>query len=153
MIDDDPERLVKIQVGNRFYSPIEMSAYVLKELTQRAAHILKTTINKAVITVPAYFNDAQRQATSDAGKLAGLDELCIVNEPRPASLAYGLWLHKAEEKTIAVYDFGGGTFDISLLNTNNGIFEVLATNADTYLGGDDFDKAIVGYWMQSLGLF
>ena len=147
IIDDDTESLVKIQVGNKFYSPIELSAYILKELKKRAEHILKTPVNKAVITVPAYFNDAQRQATRDAGKLAGLDVLRIVNEPTAASLAYGLGLNKNEEKTIAVYDLGGGTFDISILKITNGIFEVLSTNGDTYLGGDDFDFAIVKFWM------
>jgi molecular chaperone HscA len=105
-----------------------------------------------VITVPAYFNDAQRQATRDAGKLAGLDVLRIVNEPTAASLAYGLGLHKEEEKTIAVYDLGGGTFDISILKISNGIFEVLSTNGDTYLGGDDIDNAIVKFWLQQSGI-
>ena len=152
VIDDNTENLVKVQVGNKFYSPVELSSFILKELKQRAEHILKTPVNKAVITVPAYFNDAQRQATRDAGKLAGLDVLRIVNEPTAASLAYGLGLHKEEEKTIAVYDLGGGTFDISILKINNGIFEVLSTNGDTYLGGDDFDNTIVKYWLQQLGL-
>jgi molecular chaperone HscA len=148
VIDDDTESLVKVQVGSRFYSPIELSSFILKELKQRAEHILKTPVTKAVITVPAYFNDAQRQATRDAGKLAGLDVLRIVNEPTAASLAYGLGLEKDTEKTIAVYDLGGGTFDISILKITNGIFEVLSTNGDTYLGGDDLDRAIVKYWMR-----
>jgi molecular chaperone HscA len=148
VIDDDTDRLVKVQVGNTFYSPIELSALILKELKGRAEHILKTPVNRAVITVPAYFNDAQRQATRDAGKLAGLDVLRIINEPTAASLAYGLGLNTHEDKTIAVYDLGGGTFDISILKISNGIFEVLSTNGDTYLGGDDFDRAIVQYWMQ-----
>jgi molecular chaperone HscA len=148
IIDDNTESLVKVQVGDKFYSPIELSSYILKELKYRAEHILKTPVNKAVITVPAYFNDAQRQATRDAGKLAGLDVLRIVNEPTAASLAYGLGLNKDEHKTIAVYDLGGGTFDISILKINNGIFEVLSTNGDTYLGGDDLDSAIVKYWLQ-----
>jgi molecular chaperone HscA len=139
-------------VGNKFYSPVDLSSFILKELKQRAEHILKTPVNKAVITVPAYFNDAQRQATRDAGKLAGLDVLRIVNEPTAASLAYGLGLHKEEEKTIAVYDLGGGTFDISILKISNGIFEVLSTNGDTYLGGDDLDNAIVKYWLQQSGV-
>ncbi len=152
VIDDNTENLVKVQVGNKFYSPVDLSSFVLKELKQRAEHILKTPVNKAVITVPAYFNDAQRQATRDAGKLAGLDVLRIVNEPTAASLAYGLGLHKDEEKAIAVYDLGGGTFDISILKISNGIFEVLSTNGDTYLGGDDFDNAIVKYWLQQSGL-
>ncbi|MBC7830283.1 MAG: Fe-S protein assembly chaperone HscA [Chitinophagaceae bacterium] len=148
VIDDDTERLVKIQVGDKFYSPIELSSFILKELKERAEHILKTSIKKAVITVPAYFNDSQRQATRDAGKLAGIDVLRIINEPTAASLAYGLGIQKNEEKIIAVYDLGGGTFDVSILRIVNGIFEVLSTNGDTYLGGDDFDQAIVGFWLQ-----
>src|SRR4051812_12274036 len=152
VIDDNTESLVKVQVGNKFYSPIDLSSFILKELKQRAEHILKTPVTKAVITVPAYFNDAQRQATRDAGKLAGLDVLRIINEPTAASLAYGLGLGKEESKTIAVYDLGGGTFDISILQITNGIFEVLSTNGDTYLGGDDFDNAIVQYWMKGAGI-
>jgi molecular chaperone HscA len=148
VFEDDSDRLVKIQVGDRFYSPIELSSFILRELKHRAEHILKTPVNKAVITVPAYFNDAQRQATRDAGKLAGIDVLRIVNEPTAASLAYGLGLKPDEEKTIAVYDLGGGTFDISILKISNGIFEVLSTHGDTYLGGDDFDNAIVEYWKE-----
>ncbi len=148
IIDDNTESLVKVQVGDKFYSPIELSSFILKELKQRAEHILKTPVTKAVITVPAYFNDAQRQATRDAGKLAGLDVLRIINEPTAASLAYGLGLDKQVEKTIAVYDLGGGTFDISILKITNGIFEVLSTNGDTYLGGDDLDNAIVKHWME-----
>jgi molecular chaperone HscA len=148
VIDDNTESLVKVQVGNKFYSPIELSSFILEELKKRAEHILKTPVTKAVITVPAYFNDAQRQATRDAGKLAGLDVLRIINEPTAASLAYGLGMNPTEEKTIAVYDLGGGTFDISILKIANGIFEVLSTNGDTYLGGDDLDRAIIEYWMQ-----
>ncbi|MEI9808496.1 MAG: Hsp70 family protein [Bacteroidota bacterium] len=141
-----------MQAGDTFYSPIELSSFILKELKARAEHILKTQVTKAVITVPAYFNDAQRQATRDAGKLAGLDVLRIVNEPTAASLAYGLGLEKESEKTVAVYDLGGGTFDISILRITNGIFEVLSTNGDTYLGGDDFDRAIVDHWLSKLGI-
>lgn len=152
IIDDDTDSLVKVQVGNKFYSPIELSSFLLKELKHRAEHILKTPVTKAVVTVPAYFNDAQRQATRDAGRLAGLDILRIVNEPTAASLAYGLGLNPQEEKTIAVYDLGGGTFDISILHISNGIFEVLSTNGDTYLGGDDLDQLIVQYWMDALKL-
>ncbi len=152
VIDDETDSLVKVQVGNKFYSPVELSSFILKELKTRAEHILKTPVSKAVITVPAYFNDAQRQATRDAGKLAGLDVLRIVNEPTAASLAYGLGLDPTEEKTIAVYDLGGGTFDISILRIHNGIFEVLSTNGDTYLGGDDFDRVIMHHWMQLAGL-
>ncbi|MBI1344045.1 MAG: Fe-S protein assembly chaperone HscA [Terrimonas sp.] len=152
VIDDNTESLVKIQAGNKFYSPVELSSYILKELKHRAEHILKTPVTRAVITVPAYFNDAQRQATRDAGKLAGLDVLRIVNEPTAASLAYGLGLNKEESKTVAVYDLGGGTFDISILRIAGGIFEVLSTNGDTYLGGDDFDQAIVDYWVGQTGI-
>lgn len=152
VINDNTDSLVKVQVGDKFYSPIELSSFILEELKKRAEHILKTPVNKAVITVPAYFNDAQRQATRDAGKLAGLDVLRIVNEPTAASLAYGIGLNKDETKTIAVYDLGGGTFDVSILRIAAGIFEVLSTNGDTYLGGDDFDRAIVHYWIKQLGL-
>ncbi len=152
IIDDNTDALVKIKVGDTFYSPIELSSYILKELKKRAEHILKTGISKAVITVPAYFNDAQRQATRDAGRLAGLDVLRIINEPTAASLAYGLGVKSNEEKTIAVYDLGGGTFDISILTLHNGIFEVLSTNGDTYLGGDDMDNAIVKHWQRQLGI-
>jgi len=152
VIDNDDEKLVKVQIGKQFYSPIDLSSFILKELKARAEHILKTPVTKAVITVPAYFNDAQRQATRDAGKLAGLDVMRIVNEPTAAALAYGLGLDKESEKTIAVYDLGGGTFDISILKITNGIFEVLSTNGDTYLGGDDFDRTIVEYWMNEFGV-
>jgi molecular chaperone HscA len=152
IIDDNTEGLVKVQVGNTFYSPIDLSALILKELKSRAEHILKTPVNKAVITVPAYFNDAQRQATRDAGKLAGLDVLRIINEPTAASLAYGIGLDPNETKIIAVYDLGGGTFDVSILRLTGGIFEVLATNGDTYLGGDDMDRLIVQHWCNEAGI-
>jgi molecular chaperone HscA len=152
VIDDDSESLVKIKVGDKFYTPIELSALILKELKARAEHALKTPVNRAVITVPAYFNDSQRQATRDAGKLAGLDVLRIVNEPTAASLAYGIGLDPEETKTIAVYDLGGGTFDVSILQIQNGIFEVLSTNGDTFLGGDDFDRIIVDYWIEKNNL-
>jgi len=147
IIDDNNDSLVKVQLGDQFYSPIELSGHILTALKNRAEHILKTPVSKAVITVPAYFNDSQRQATRDAGKLAGLDVLRIINEPTAASLAYGLGLDPSEEKTIAVYDLGGGTFDISILKISGGVFEVLSTNGDTYLGGDDLDRAIIEYWM------
>jgi molecular chaperone HscA len=149
IIDDENDSLVKIKSGDRFYTPIELSAEILKELKARAEHALKTPVNRAVITVPAYFNDSQRQATRDAGKLAGLDVLRIVNEPTAASLAYGIGLDPAQQKTIAVYDLGGGTFDVSILSIQNGIFEVLSTNGNTFLGGDDFDRAIVHYWIEN----
>lgn len=148
VIDDDTESLVKIKVGDKFYTPIELSGMILKELKDRAEHALKTPVNRAVITVPAYFNDSQRQATRDAGKLAGLDVLRIVNEPTAASLAYGIGLNPEETKTVAVYDLGGGTFDVSILQIQNGIFEVLSTNGNTFLGGDDFDRAIADYWIE-----
>lgn len=152
VIDDDSESLVKIKVGDTFYTPIQLSGLILKELKERAEHALKTPVNRAVVTVPAYFNDSQRQATRDAGKLAGLDVLRIVNEPTAASLAYGIGLSPDETKTIAVYDLGGGTFDVSILQIQNGIFEVLATNGDTFLGGDDFDRAILNYWIEKNNL-
>lgn len=148
IIDDENDSLVKIKAADKFYTPIELSAEILKELKARAEHALKTPVNRAVITVPAYFNDSQRQATRDAGRLAGLDVLRIVNEPTAASLAYGLGLDPMQQKTIAVYDLGGGTFDVSVLAIQNGIFEVLATNGNTFLGGDDFDRAIVHYWIE-----
>ena len=151
-IIDDVGRLVKVQLNDRFYSAVDLASFILKELKKTAEHILKTPVNKAVITVPAYFNDAQRQATRDAGKLAGLDVLRIINEPTAASLAYGFGLNKEESKTIAVYDLGGGTFDISILTINNGIFEVLSTNGDTFLGGDDIDNAIADHWINKFDL-
>ena len=152
VIDDNSEGLVKIRVDDRFYSPIELSADILKELRARAEHALKTPVNRAVITVPAYFNDSQRQATRDAGRLAGLEVLRIVNEPTAAALAYGIGLDPDEEKTVAVYDLGGGTFDISILRIQQGIFEVLSTNGDTYLGGDDFDRAVSDHWTDGFQL-
>lgn len=142
IIDNDQSELVKVQVGNTFYTPIELSSFILSTLKRRAEHILKTTVSKCVITVPAYFNDSQRQATRDAGKLAGLEVLRIINEPTAASLAYGIGTSSNDDRTIAVYDLGGGTFDISILNISQGVFDVLSTNGDTYLGGDDIDKAL-----------
>ena len=146
-IIDEEDKLVKVKIGSRYYSPIELSSLILKELKQIAEQKLNQTVNKVVITVPAYFNDSQRQATRDAGKLAGLDVLRIINEPTAASLAYGIGLNQDEAKTVAVYDLGGGTFDISILTIQNGIFEVLATNGDTLLGGDDIDNAIMQLWL------
>lgn len=142
----EDEGLVRVNVNNKFYTPVELSSYILKTLVTQAEEALNRKISRAVITVPAYFNDAQRQATRDAGKLAGLDVLRIVNEPTAASLAYGLGLDKNKEETIAVYDLGGGTFDVSVLRIENGIFEVLSTKGDTFLGGDDFDLAIAEKW-------
>ncbi|MFM2138171.1 MAG: Fe-S protein assembly chaperone HscA, partial [Bacteroidota bacterium] len=143
---------VRIAVKGKLYTPPELSAFVLRELKSRAEVALGEAVSQAVITVPAYFNDAQRQATRDAGKLAGLDVLRIVNEPTAASLAYGLGLDTNDTRTIAVYDLGGGTFDISILRISGGVFDVLATNGDTYLGGDDLDRAISAFWAGSLGL-
>ena len=151
IIDDDTESLVKIRVNDQFYTPIELSAEILKSLKFRVEQDLGRPVHRAVITVPAYFNDAQRQATRDAGRLAGLDVLRIVNEPTAASLAYGLDKEGKEAHTIAVFDLGGGTFDISILHLHDGIFEVLSTNGDTFLGGDDFDRAIIDYWTQEYG--
>ncbi|MBX2892390.1 MAG: molecular chaperone DnaK [Saprospiraceae bacterium] len=150
ILDDDTDSLVKIRVKTRFYTPVELSALILKELKNRIENELGTAVSKAVITVPAYFNDNQRQATRDAGKLAGLDVLRIVNEPTAAALAYGLGNEEGRTETIAVYDLGGGTFDISILRIENGIFEVLSTNGDTFLGGDDFDRVIVDFWLKQL---
>ncbi|MCH2023284.1 MAG: Fe-S protein assembly chaperone HscA [Saprospiraceae bacterium] len=152
IIDNDVEdSLVKIRVRDKFYTPVELSAKILEQLKKRIEKSLDVVVSKAVITVPAYFNDAQRQATRDAGKLAGLEVLRIVNEPTAASLAYGIGLDADDVKTVAVYDLGGGTFDISILNIEHGIFEVLATNGDTFLGGDDFDRAIQQYWVSEYG--
>jgi molecular chaperone HscA len=145
--DDNTDTLVKVRVKDKFYSPIELSAEILKELKFKAEKIMDCEVKQAVITVPAYFNDSQRQATRDAGKLAGLDVMRIVNEPTAASLAYGIGLDQDKSKTVAVYDFGGGTFDVSILRIEAGIFEVLSTRGNTFLGGDDFDHKIVDYWI------
>jgi molecular chaperone HscA len=147
-IIDEEDRLVKVKMGDKIYSPIELSSFILKELKIIAENKLGQSISKVVITVPAYFNDSQRQATRDAGKLAGMDVLRIINEPTAASLAYGIGMNNEEAKTVAVYDLGGGTFDISILSIQNGIFEVLATNGDTFLGGDDIDRAILNFWKE-----
>ncbi len=135
------QEVVRIRIGDRELTPPEISALVLKELKRRAERHFGRSVEKAVITVPAYFNDSQRQATKDAGRIAGLDVLRIVNEPTAACLAYGL--QRKKEGVIAVYDLGGGTFDISVLKVKDGIFEVLSTNGDTHLGGDDFDRTLV----------
>jgi Fe-S protein assembly chaperone HscA len=139
-IQSQGKEIVKIQINDRDYTPPEISAMILKELKFIAEKELKRSVVQAVITVPAYFNDAQRQATKDAGKLAGLEVLRILNEPTAAALAYGL--DKIKEGTIAVYDFGGGTFDISILKVKDGVFQVLSTNGDTHLGGDDIDNRL-----------
>lgn len=132
-----------IEVNGEDYSPSQMSSFILRKLKEDAESFLGETVDQAVITVPAYFNDAQRQATKDAGKIAGLEVLRIINEPTAAALAYGL--DKGENKVIAVYDLGGGTFDVSLLEIGDGVFEVLSTNGDTFLGGEDFDLRIVDF--------
>jgi len=138
------EGLVRLAVGGREVTPPEVSAVVLKALKERAERHFGESVEKAVVTVPAYFNDAQRQATKDAGRIAGLDVVRIVNEPTAASLAYGL--HRLSEGVVAVYDLGGGTFDVSILRVKDGVFEVLATNGDTHLGGDDFDR-VLALWL------
>ncbi len=140
--------IVRIRVGEREVTPPEVSALILRALKERAEAHLGEPVRKAVITVPAYFNDSQRQATKDAGRIAGLEVLRIVNEPTAASLAYGL--HRLTEGTVAVYDLGGGTFDISILKVKDGIFEVLATNGNTHLGGDDFDRALVDWLLADI---
>src|SRR6056297_679481 len=134
---------VHVEVKGKAYSPPEISAMVLQKLRADAESYLGEKVTQAVITVPAYFNDSQRQATKDAGKIAGLEVLRIINEPTAASLAYGLE-KKANEK-IAVFDLGGGTFDVSILDVGDGVFEVLSTNGDTHLGGDDWDQRLINY--------
>ena len=133
-----------IEAKGEKYSPSQISAFILQKMKETAEKYLGQEVTKAVITVPAYFNDAQRQATKDAGKIAGLEVLRIINEPTAASLAYGLD-KKKENKKIAVYDLGGGTFDVSILELGDGVFEVKSTNGDTFLGGEDFDNTIVDY--------
>lgn len=135
-----------VEVAKKKYSPSQISAYVLQKMKETAENYLGETVTQAVITVPAYFNDAQRQATKDAGKIAGLEVLRIINEPTAAALAYGL--DKTENKTIVVYDLGGGTFDVSVLEIGDGVFEVKATNGDTFLGGEDFDMKILNYLIE-----
>ncbi|MDP4832890.1 MAG: molecular chaperone DnaK [Rickettsiaceae bacterium] len=132
-----------VEVDGKKYSPSQVSAYILQKMKETAENFLGETVTQAVITVPAYFNDAQRQATKDAGKIAGLEVLRIINEPTAAALAYGF--DKSENKTIAVYDLGGGTFDVSVLEIGDGVFEVKATNGDTFLGGEDFDMRILNF--------
>src|SRR6476646_8285969 len=138
--NQDRESVIQLRLGDRTFTPPEISAAVLRQLKDNAEAALGAPVTQAVITVPAYFNDAQRQATKDAGRLAGLEVLRLVNEPTAASLAYGL--HRRPEGRIAVYDLGGGTFDISILKVKDGIFELLSTNGDTHLGGDDMDRRL-----------
>src|SRR5712675_2362537 len=139
-----PDGAVRFQIQGRQYAPEEISALVLRKLVEDASKFLGEKINEAVVTVPAYFNDAQRQATRDAGRIAGLEVLRIINEPTAAALAYGL--DKKKNETVLVFDLGGGTFDVSILDVGDGVFEVRSTSGDTHLGGDDFDKKIVD-WM------
>ena len=134
---------IKCPVLNKQFAPEEISAQVLRKLADDASSYLGEKVTQAVITVPAYFNDSQRQATKDAGKIAGLEVLRIINEPTAAALAYGL--DKKSQETILVFDLGGGTFDVSILEVGDGVFEVKATAGDTHLGGDDFDKKIVDW--------
>jgi molecular chaperone DnaK len=144
-IDPDSDNVIRVRLGDRTFTPPEISAYILRELKSWAENYFNEPVDRAVITVPAYFNDAQRQATKDAGRLAGLEVLRLVNEPTAAALAYGL--HKQKRGHVAVYDFGGGTFDISILKlistTEGDIYQVLSTNGDTHLGGDDIDNALL----------
>ena len=142
-ITEGPNGDAWVQGRDKKYAPSEISAFILQKMKETAESYLGATVEKAVITVPAYFNDAQRQATKDAGKIAGLEVLRIINEPTAAALAYGL--DKGDNRTIVVYDLGGGTFDVSVLEIGDGVFEVKATNGDTFLGGEDFDMRIVSY--------
>jgi molecular chaperone DnaK len=147
-IVEGSESVLKLQLGDKIMTPPEVSAYVLRKLKEDAEDVLGADVTQAVITVPAYFNDAQRQATKDAGRIAGLEVLRLVNEPTAAALAYGL--DKRKEGLVAVYDFGGGTFDISILRLHDGIFEVLATNGDTHLGGDDIDNLLLNIALEDI---
>ena len=148
-VSGDSEHVIRLKIFGKEYTPPQLSAFILRELKQNAETALGEEIVNAVVTVPAYFNDAQRQATKDAGRIAGLDVLRIVNEPTAASLAYGL--NERQHGTIAVYDFGGGTFDISILKLSEGIFEVLSTSGDTHLGGDDIDEQLIRLVMNEIG--
>src|ERR1700690_1365496 len=139
-IDPASKNVIRVRLGDRVFTPPEISAFILRELKMWAEEYFQDTVGRAVITVPAYFNDAQRQATRDAGRLAGIEVLRLLNEPTAAALAYGL--DKQAEGTFAVFDLGGGTFDVSILKLQGGIFEVKATGGDSALGGDDFDRAI-----------
>src|SRR5277367_3486093 len=145
-IDAASKNVIRVMLGDKVFTPPEISAFILRELKSWAEAFFGETVDRAVITVPAYFNDAQRQATKDAGKIAGLEVLRLVNEPTAAALAYGL--HEKQRGRVAVYDLGGGTFDISVLKliaaAEGDIYQVLSTNGDTHLGGDDLDNALIG---------
>ena len=143
MAPDSNRVAVDLPNGGKKYTPPEISAFILQKMRQTAEDYLGTSVSEAVITVPAYFNDAQRQATKDAGKIAGLTVRRIINEPTAAALAYGL--DKKTDQKIAVFDLGGGTYDISVLEIGDGVFEVKATNGDTHLGGDDFDQVLIDW--------
>src|ERR1051325_2427854 len=143
------ESVLKLKLGDKVMTPPEVSAHILRKLKEDAEEVLGADVTQAVITVPAYFNDAQRQATKDAGRIAGLEVLRLVNEPTAAALAYGL--DKRKEGLVAVYDFGGGTFDVSILRLHDGIFEVLATNGYTHLGGDDIDNLLLRIAIEDIG--
>src|SRR5947208_3453765 len=147
-VESGPNGLAAVEIAGKKYTPPEISAMILQKMKQTAEDYLGYTVEKAVITVPAYFNDSQRQATKDAGKIAGLEVVRIINEPTAAALAYGL--DKKKDETIAVFDFGGGTYDISILEVGEGVVEVKSTNGDTHLGGDDFDRRLVDVMMQDL---
>src|SRR6204780_2620103 len=142
-IDPTSSNVIRVQLGDKVFTPPEISAFILRELKSWAEEFFHETVDRAVITVPAYFNDAQRQATKDAGRIAGLEVLRIINEPTAAALAYGL--DKKSNETIAVYDFGGGTFDISILEVGDGVVEVKSTNGDTHLGGDNIDHKLIDW--------
>src|ERR1700682_2831966 len=139
--DLQPGEVLRIKLGDKTFTPPEISAFILRQLKRNAERFFAAPVTQSVITVPAYFNDAQRQATKDAGRIAGLEVLRLVNEPTAASLAYGL--DQKKNGIVAVYEIGGGTFDISILKLHDGIFEVIATNGDTHLGGDDIDNLLI----------
>ena len=143
-IESGSNDTVRVKIGDRNYTPQELSAMILQKMKSTAEDYLGTEVTEAVITVPAYFNDAERQATKEAGAIAGLEVKRIINEPTAAALAYGMD-KKNKDLKIAVYDLGGGTFDISILELGDGVFEVLSTNGDVHLGGDDFDSVIINW--------
>src|SRR3954463_3772350 len=145
-VGDGPNGMAAVEIAGKRYTPPEISAMILQKMKQTAEDYLGHSVDRAVITVPAYFNDSQRQATKDAGKIAGLEVKRIINEPTAAALAYGL--DKKKEEKIAVFDLGGGTFDVSILQLGDSVFEVLSTNGDTHLGGEDFDMRIVNHFVE-----